>query len=325
MVLDPNGSRVVKYLSIPILIVLALLSISIGVAHVSLDSLWAGDPEAWTIFTTSRIPRLLAISLAGAGLSVAGLIMQQICQNRFASPDTTGTIDCALLGYVITLVVFSGASQWLDLSVIVGTAMAGTWLFVRFLQRLKFKNTVLVPLIGIMYGNVVSSLTQFLAYKYDLIQTLQAWTVANFSSVLAGNYEILFVAIPVCAIAYTYASQFSAASIGESFAKNIGLDYQKVVLFGVMVVALLSSAVVMIVGVIPFLGLIVPNVVSLFMGDNIKRNLPWTAFWGVVLVLSCDILGRVIIFPYEVPIAMIISILGGVVFIYLIMRDKANA
>ncbi|OOF27486.1 iron ABC transporter [Salinivibrio proteolyticus] len=314
-----------KYLSIPVLVILALLSISIGVAHVSIENLLAGDTQAWTIFTTSRIPRLLAICLAGAGLSVAGLIMQQICQNRFASPDTTGTIDCALLGYVLTLVVFAGASQWLDLAMIVGTAMAGTWLFVRFLQRLKFKNTVLVPLIGIMYGNVVSSLTQFLAYKYDLIQTLQAWTVANFSSVLSGNYEILFVAVPVCAIAYAYASQFSAASIGESFAKNIGLDYQKVVLFGVMVVALLSSAVVMIVGVIPFLGLIVPNVVSLFMGDNIKRNLPWTAFWGVVLVLSCDILGRVLIFPYEVPIAMIISILGGAVFIYLVMRDKANA
>ncbi|ODQ01480.1 MULTISPECIES: ABC transporter permease [Salinivibrio] len=314
-----------KYLSIPVLVILALLSISIGVAHVSIENLLAGDAQAWTIFTTSRIPRLLAICLAGAGLSVAGLIMQQICQNRFASPDTTGTIDCALLGYVLTLVVFAGASQWLDLAMIVGTAMAGTWLFVRFLQRLKFKNTVLVPLIGIMYGNVVSSLTQFLAYKYDLIQTLQAWTVANFSSVLSGNYEILFVAVPVCAIAYAYASQFSAASIGESFAKNIGLDYQKVVLFGVMVVALLSSAVVMIVGVIPFLGLIVPNVVSLFMGDNIKRNLPWTAFWGVVLVLSCDILGRVLIFPYEVPIAMIISILGGAVFIYLVMRDKANA
>ncbi len=132
MVLAFNGSCVVKYLSIPVLIVLALLSISIGVAHVSLDSLWAGDPESWTIFTTSRIPRLLAICLAGAGLSVAGLIMQQICQNRFASPDTTGTIDCALLGYVVTLVIFSGANQWLDLTVIVGTAMAGTWLFVRF-------------------------------------------------------------------------------------------------------------------------------------------------------------------------------------------------
>ncbi len=86
--------------------------------------------------------------------------------------------------------------------------------------------------------------------------------------------------MPVCAIAYAYASQFSAASIGESFAKNIGLDYQKVVLFGVTVVALLSSAVVMIVGVIPFLGLIVPNVVSLFMGDNIKRNLPLDRFLG---------------------------------------------
>lgn len=307
------------------LIALSITSLFIGVADISFQGVISGDLQNQTIFFSSRLPRLLSIALAGAGLSVAGLIMQQICQNRFASPSTTGTVDCALLGYVISLVFFTGVSQWANLGIIFLFSVVGTLIFVRFLQKLKFKNTVLVPLIGIMYGNVVSALTTFIAYRFDLVQTMSAWTVANFASVLQGNYEFLYLALPAGMIAYYYASQFSAASVGESFAKNIGLDYQKIILIGVLIVAVLASSVVMIVGVIPFLGLIVPNLVAIFMGDNMRRNLPWTAYWGVIMVLACDILGRVLIFPYEIPISMIISIFGGVVFITLVLRDKSNA
>ena len=166
---------------------------------------------------------------------------------------------------------------------------------------------------------------EFIAYKHDLVQTMSAWTMANFASVLQGSYEILYLAVPACVLAYYFASQFSAASIGESFAKNIGLNYQKIVFIGVALVAICASSVVMIVGVIPFLGLIVPNIVSLMMGDNMKKILPWTAYWGVILVLACDLLARIVIFPYEIPISMVISIFGGLIFIYLIMRDKSNA
>ena len=308
-----------------IFILLACASLMLGVAHFSLGDLWAGDPQTINLLTTSRLPRLLAIMLAGAGLSIAGLIMQQIVQNRFAAPSTTGTIDCAMFGYMVSLLFFSDANSWFHLFIIFSFSVLGTLIFIRFLQRLKFKNTVMVPLIGIMYGNVVSSMTIFIAYKYDLVQSLNAWTVANFASVLQGNYESLYIALPTSLLAYAYASRFSAASIGESFAKNIGLNYQRIVLIGVILVAVLSSSVVMVVGMIPFLGLIVPNIVSLFIGDNMRRNLPWTAYTGVVLVLICDILGRLIIFPYEIPISIIISILGGSVFIYLILKDKSNA
>ncbi len=307
-----------------LLVLLALASLVTGVATISVADLIAGDAQAWHIATISRVPRLLAIALAGAGLSVAGLIMQQITQNRFAAPSTAGTIDCALLGYVVGLVMLNEATEWSLLAVIFAFAVGGTLLFVKFLQRLTFKNTVLVPLIGIMYGNVVSALTTFVAYRYDLVQSMSSWTTANFASVLQGSYEVLYLAVPVCILAYLYASQFSAASIGESFARNIGLDFNKIVLIGVVLVSVSSAAVVMIVGVIPFLGLIVPNLVSLFMGDNIKRMLPWTAYWGVILVLVCDIVGRLVIFPYEMPISLIISILGGCVFIYLILRERAN-
>ncbi|WP_104037049.1 ABC transporter permease [Vibrio jasicida] len=308
-----------------LLVVLACASLLVGVANVSLSQILAGDSHSLNILLVSRLPRLLAIVLAGAGLSIAGLIMQQIVQNRFAAPSTTGTVDWAMFGYIVALILFADMSSWVHLITIFAFSVIGTVIFVRFLQRLKFKNTVLVPLIGIMYGNVVSSMTTFIAYKYDLVQTLGSWTVANFASVLRGNYEFLYLALPVSVLAYAYANRFSAAGVGESFAKNIGLNYQRIVLVGVILVAVLSSSVVMIVGMIPFLGLIVPNLVSLFIGDNMRRNLPWTAYAGGILVLTCDILGRLIIFPYEIPISMIISILGGSIFIYLVLRDKSNA
>ncbi len=308
-----------------LLLVLACTSIWIGVANISFAKLLSGDPHTINILLTSRLPRLLAIMLAGAGLSIAGLIMQQIVQNRFAAPSTIGTVDWAMLGYIVALIALPGFSSWVHLLVIFTASVFGTIIFVRFLQKLKFKNTVLVPLIGIMYGNVVSAMTTFIAYKYDLIQTLSSWTVANFASVLKGNYEFLYLALPASIIAYLYASRFSAASVGESFAKNIGIPYQRIIFIGVILVAVLASSVVMIVGVIPFLGLIVPNLVSILIGDNMRRTLPWTAYAGVVLVLTCDILGRLIIFPYEIPISMIISILGGIIFIYLVLRDKSIA
>ncbi|MEZ8370637.1 ABC transporter permease [Vibrio splendidus] len=307
------------------LVVLCVMSLMIGVAEISFSDFFNGNQHANSIYVVSRIPRLFAIVLAGAGLSVAGLIMQQIVQNKFAAPSTMGTIDCAMLGYIVGILVLGNAAQWSYLGFIFAFAVFGTMLLVRFLQHLKFKNSVLVPLIGIMYGNVVSSLTTFIAYKYDLVQTMSAWTMANFASVLQGSYEILYLAVPACVLAYYFASQFSAASIGESFAKNIGLNYQKIVFIGVALVAICASSVVMIVGVIPFLGLIVPNIVSLMMGDNMKKILPWTAYWGVILVLVCELLARIVIFPYEIPISMVISIFGGLIFIYLIMRDKSNA
>lgn len=307
------------------LVVLCVVSLMVGVAEINFSDLLNGNQHANSIYIVSRIPRLFAIVLAGAGLSVSGLIMQQIVQNKFASPSTMGTIDCAMLGYIVGILMLGNAAQWSYLGFTFAFAVFGTLLLVLFLQHLKFKNAVLVPLIGIMYGNVVSSLTTFIAYKYDLVQTMSAWTMANFASVLQGSYEILYLAVPACVLAYYFASQFSAASIGESFAKNIGLNYQKIVFIGVSLVAICASSVVMIVGVIPFLGLIVPNIVSLMMGDNMKKILPWTAYWGVILVLACDLLARVIIFPYEIPISMVISIFGGLIFIYLIMRDKSNA
>lgn len=303
------------------LIILSIASLFVGVGQLSFSSLIVGNESSWHLLYTSRIPRLVAVLLAGAGLSIAGLIMQQISQNRFASPSTSGTIECAMFGYVMSLVLFGSEQLWL----IFASAMGGTLLFVQFINRIQFKNAIFVPLIGIIFGNVVDSLATFVAYKYDALQNLSSWTVANFANLLQGDYELLYIAIPVAIFSYLYAARISAVGLGKDFATNLGLNYQQVLVIGVLLVSVMSASVVMIVGMLPFLGLIVPNLVSRFFGDNLRKNIPITAILGALIVLCCDLAGRLIIFPYEIPISTIISILGGSVFIFFILKGQKNA
>ncbi|AUW06463.1 iron chelate uptake ABC transporter permease subunit VctD [Vibrio campbellii] len=305
-----------------VLVALSVASLFVGVGNMTPQQLFSGDAKALELFFTSRVPRLFAILLAGAGLSIAGLVMQQISQNRFAAPSTTGTIECAMLGYVMSVVFFgSGEQLWL----VFGVSILGTLMFVQFIQRIQFKSVVFVPLVGIIFGNVVDAVTTFIAYKYDALQSLSAWSVANFANILRGDFELLYIAVPVALLSYLFAARISAVGIGKDFAVNLGLNYQQVVTLGVLLVSVMSASVVMIVGQLPFLGLIVPNLVSYFYGDNLKRNIPLTAMYGAFLVLACDLVSRVIIFPHEMPISIVISILGGVVFIAMLLRGKQSA
>ena len=304
-----------------VLVLLSIASVFIGVADLSLSAIFSGDTDALELLLISRLPRLFAILLSGAGLSIAGLIMQQISQNRFAAPSTSGTIECAMLGYVLSLVIFGHGD---NLLLIFGMSIIGTLIFIQFIHRVQFKNAIFVPLVGIIFGNVVSSVATFLAYKYDAVQNLSAWSVANFANILQGNYELLYIAVPISIISYWYATRLSAVGMGKDFATNIGLNYKQILFIGIMLVSVMSATVVMIVGQLPFLGLIVPNLVAQFYGDNLRKNIPLTAIVGAILILVCDVVGRIVIFPYEIPISMIISILGGVVFIAFIVKGKQN-
>jgi len=313
-------SRILKKL-LAILFVVGLCSLFVGVGPVSLIGLISDDHEAWKLLLTSRLPRLIAIVLSGAGLSIAGLIMQQISQNRFAAPSTSGTLESAMLGYVCSLVIFGNGNHiWL----IFLTSTLGTLVFVFFIQLVQLKNVIFVPLIGIIFGNVLQSMAFFIAYRYDVVQNLSSWTVANFSSILEGNYELLYLAVPMVIFSYLYATSISAVGMGKNFAINLGLNYVQVVVIGVSLVSVMTATVVMIVGQLPFLGLIVPNLVSLFVGDNLKKNIPITAVLGALLVLLCDVAGRSIIFPYEIPISLIINILGGIIFVLFVVKGRLH-
>ncbi|MFC5588007.1 ABC transporter permease [Sporosarcina soli] len=313
-----------RYLIVAV-IVLSFLSLFVGVSHITPMDLLDFKSEETEIFLISRLPRLLAILLAGAGMSIAGLIMQQLSRNKFVSPTTAGTLDATKLGILVSMLLFTNASTLEKMIVAFAFALAGTLLFMQILDRIKFKDAIFIPLVGLMFGNILSSITTFFAYRADVIQNMSAWLQGDFSMIMKGRYELLYISIPVLIITYLYANRFTVAGMGEDFSKNLGLAYRRIVNIGLILVALMTATVVLTVGMIPFLGLIIPNIVSIFKGDHLQKTLPHTALLGAIFLLICDILGRILIFPYEISISLMVGVIGSGIFLYLLFRRKAYA
>lgn len=309
----------IKYL-LPLLLILSFISLFIGVQDISpLDLFRFTDDEIQTILI-NRVPRLLSILIVGMSLSVCGLIMQQLTQNKFVSPTTAGTMDWARLGILVAMIVFTQASTIERMFVAFLFALGGTLLFMKILERIRFKNVIFVPLVGLMLGSVVNSVTTFIAYRYDLIQTLSSWMQGSFSLVIRGRYELLYIGIPLVIIAFLFANRFTVAGMGKDFSTNLGMNYTRIMNVGLLIVALITATIVVTVGSIPFLGLIIPNIVSMMRGDNLKNSLPHTALFGAIFLLVCDILGRVLIYPYEIPIGLMVGVIGSALFLYLLLR-----
>lgn len=303
-----------------LLILFSLLSLGIGAKPVGIMDLIQGEETETLVFLASRIPRLFSIILTGGALSISGLIMQQITRNKFVSPTTAATMDSAKMGILFAMILMPSANILMKMGMAFGFALLGTFLFMSILQRVRFKNVIMIPLIGIMLGNLIDSVTTFIAYRLDLIQNINTWLQGSFSMVTKGRYEIIFIIIPLSALAFLYANKFTIAGMGEDFSKNLGLNHKRIINLGLFIVALISSAVMVTVGNIPFVGLIIPNILSLIRGDHLKNSLGTTALLGAVFLLGCDILGRIVIYPYEISISLTAGVIGSLIFLYLIFK-----
>ncbi|MBU5467567.1 ABC transporter permease [Virgibacillus sp. MSJ-26] len=304
------------------LVILSLVSIFIGVSDVSPLDIFQLTEDQREVLLISRIPRLMSILIAGMSMSICGLIMQQLSKNKFVSPTTAGTLDSARLGILVSMMFFTGSSPIIKIIVSFAFALMGTFIFMKILEKIKFKDAIFIPLVGLMFGSIISSVATFFAYGNDLIQNMTSWMQGDFSMIMSGNYELMYISIPILLIAYFYANKFTIAGMGEDFARNLGLDYRQVVNIGLIIVALVTASVVLSIGTIPFLGLIIPNIVTIYQGDHLKKSLAHTAVLGAVFVLLCDIIGRVIIYPYEIPISLTVGVIGSGIFVYLLLRRK---
>lgn len=307
-----------------VLLVLSVVSLFVGVMDITPAALMSGDIEQLEIFLISRLPRLLAILCTGVGMSVAGLIMQQLCMNKFVSPTTGATISSAQLGILLALLFMPDSTLWSRAIFAFASAVFGTWIFVWFIQRIRFKDSVMVPLVGIMFGNVISGVTSYLAYKYEMTQALSSWLVGHFSMVLKGRYEIVYLVVPLVILAFIFANHFNIAGMGKDFSKNLGVSYNMVLVMGLTIAAMITAAVVVVVGSVSYIGLIVPNIVTMFKGDKIRGTLVDTALFGACFVLACDMTGRILIAPYELPIELIVGIIGSILFVILLLYRLKN-
>lgn len=306
-------------LAAAVVVVVGLLvaSLAVGVYDIS------GREFGSEMFWITRVPRTLALVLAGAAMAVSGLVMQMLTQNRFVDATTSGTTEWAALGLLVTVLVVPDASMITRMAVSSVSAFIGVMLFMLILRRIVIRTTLIVPLVGIMLGAVVSAVTTFLAAQFNLLQMLATWFMGSFTQVVRGRYEVLWIVGIVTVLVFVLADRITVAGLGKDVATNVGLNYERILFLGTGLVAIASGVTTVAVGFLPFLGLVVPNIVSMMRGDNVRSNLPWVCLGGIGLVVACDLIGRLIIMPFEVPVSMVLGLVGAVVFITLLRRKTA--
>jgi len=308
-------------LGLGVLIVAALLVASLLTGQY--DVFGADDGAA--MFGITRLPRTIALVLAGAAMAVSGLVMQLLTQNRFVEPSTTGTTEWAGLGLLIVMAVAPTSSILVKMIGAVVFSFLGTVVFFLFLRRVTLRSSLIVPIIGIMLGAVVSAISTFFALMTDMLQQLGIWFMGSFTAVYKGQYEVLWIVLLVLVAVYIFADRLTVVGLGEDVATNVGLNYNRMLLLGTGLIAIATGVVTVVVGSLPFLGLIVPNIVSMVRGDDLRSNVPWVCLLGIGIVTVCDLVGRVIIAPFEMPVSVILGVIGAIVFIIMIVRStRAN-
>ncbi|WP_421703732.1 ABC transporter permease [Aliiroseovarius sp.] len=306
------------------LLALAVLSLFVGVIDMRPRDLLS-DPEALRLVALSRFPRTIAVIITGAALAVAGTIMQQIVRNRFVEPMTTGTGQGAALGILLATWLIPTASLFARMTLAAATALIASLGFLAIVRRLPPTEPLLVPLVGLVYGGIIGAAVTFFAYQGDLLQYIEVWMSGEFSGVLKGRYELLWIAALVAGLSYLIADQFAIVGMGRTVSVNLGLNYGQVVLAGLVTISIVTALTVVTVGMIPFVGLVVPNIISRRFGDNLRATLPMVAMMGAGLVLISDILGRVLRYPFEIPVGTVFGVIGAVVFLWLLYARPAHA
>lgn len=302
------------------LALLAGASLTVGAFNI-----WTSELDAGLVLLVSRIPRTCAAILAGAGLALAGVVVQQSVQNRLVEPGLTGTPEAAMIGLLGITLIAPGAALLLKMSAATAAALIGTGGFFVLARHVPRRDPMLLPLVGLIYGGILGSVALWMAWKTDLLQFIGIWQTGEFSGVLRGRYELLWFIAVMAGLLYVMADRITLLGLGEDYARSLGLNYRQTVLAGLAIVAGTVAVVVATVGSMPFVGLVVPNIVSRYWGDNLRQNLGLVALLGASFVLGSDLIGRVVRWPYEIPAATVFAVFGAGLFLWLLNAPRARA
>ena len=302
--------------TIMIVILLGVISLFTGVYDIR------GQADGIHMFFITRVPRTAALMLTGAAMSMAGLVMQLITQNRMVEPTTTGTIEWAGLGLLLVYLVLPAPTLVQRMTGAIAFSFMGTMIFFVFLKRVKLRSSLIVPIIGMMLGAVISAVSTFVGLTFQMTQNIESWFVGSFASVQIGRYEYLWLVIIITGFIFIYADRLTLAGLGEDVATSLGANYNRIVLLGTGLISFTVGIVTAVIGNLPFLGLIVPNLVSLYRGDDLRSNLPWVCVLGMGTITLCDIVSRTVIMPFEVPVSLILGTVGSVTFIVILMKQR---
>ena len=321
--------------------ILALIVILIGVTALSLasgeikinllkiDEILAekGSME-YAIFTKIRIPRLILAAAVGGGLSLSGAILQGIYRNPLVEPYTLGISGGAALGVSIAIVSGLGAISFLSLPMFGFLGAVVTLFMVYFLSMkrsgLNINNMLLI---GVMVSFVSSSAMMFLmsTTNTDNVQSIVFWVMGSLdeSNILLINIAF-FSALGGLLITYLFAHSLNALRLGEAKAKHLGINTNIVVRILFFLASLLTGIAVSVAGVIGFVGLVVPHLIRLLIGNDYRILLGGSFLGGAIFLILSDTFARTIIAPNELPIGVITGLVGGLVFIVVLSKSKSH-
>lgn len=303
-------------LAIIVVSILGVISLLTGVYDI------LGQEDGINMFFITRVPRTVALMLTGAAMSMSGLVMQLITQNRLVEPTTTGTIEWAGLGLIFVYLLFPAPTLLQRMTGAIIFSFIGTMIFFIFLRKIKLRSSLIVPIIGMILGAVISAISTFIGLAFQMTQSIENWFVGSFASVQVGRYEYLWLIVIVTIFIFIYADRLTLAGLGEDVATSLGVNYNRIVLLGTGLISFAVGIVAAVIGNLPFLGLIVPNIVSMYRGDDLRGNLPWVCVLGMGTITASDIISRTIIMPFEVPVSLILGTVGSVVFIVILLKQR---
>ena len=297
------------------------------------DHIWGNVPQDMalkdSIIFTLRMPRLIIGVLAGMGLAVAGVVMQSTLMNPLADPYTTGVSSGASFGATIAIVLnisILGATQY---ATVINAFVFSLIPMAVIVLVSKIKNasptTMIMSGIAVMYiFNAFTTVVTLMADPNSL-QQLYRWTVGSLAFAAAEDIPIIAaVTIPVTIILMFMTNKLNILASGDESAKSLGVDAEGLRRVCLVLVALLAAVIVSFTGLIGFVGLVAPHIVRTVIGPDNRFLLPASAAFGALILVSADLIGRVVIAPAVLQVGVITAFLGGPLFLWLILRKNST-
>ncbi|OOS07223.1 iron complex transport system permease protein [Moraxella cuniculi DSM 21768] len=279
----------------------------------------------WAFIEEFRLSRTLFAMATGVLLSCAGVILQALTKNSMASPEVLGISSAAALGVVVMFVLAPMMGLAADIGVLIIGGTLGALLVCALLFILaKYLSPVHLLLVGIAISAFTSSILAVIKLAGDMrIQAILSWLAGTtyYASLDSGMW-LIFLSVLLFVVAYLITKPLQIISLSDDVATSLGVSlkfYQLVVL---TLVALMSSAATLAVGPLSFVGLMIPHLAQSLGAVRLREQLPLAALLGAVMMVLADYLGRYLIFPYEISMGVIASLIGGVYFIYLMMKNR---
>lgn len=298
-----------------------------------------GSETARLIVRRIRFPRVIAALIAGGGLAVSGLVMQTVLKNPLASPTTLGVSNAAVFGANFAIIVVGAGAfhsthgSWLSIS---NPYLVSTFSFlsaiiaagsILLLARLKNLNASAIVLAGVAVSAIFQAGTTLIQYFASDTQVASAvyWTFGDLGRASYKTDLIMFIVVAVSTLFFfSKRWDFSAMSGGLAYAKTLGVNTRFMTIMSLLLASLITSVTVSFLGIIGFVGLTAPQFMKRIVGDDYRYLLPSSFLAGALLLLISDILGRLPIFGTSVPVGVVTSLIGGPVFLAILLRRKKN-